>query len=77
MTQDEIFQRIKDERNYQDIKWGNSDHLNDEYNWAGYIGAYTNRSLVGFPGEDLQRREAFKQDMIKVAALAVAAAEKL
>lgn len=77
MGQDQIFEAIRQERTYQDQKWGATDNLNNEYNWAGYIGAYTNRSLIGYPGFDVARREQFKNDMIKVAALAVAAAEKL
>ena len=72
-----IFKQIKDERAYQDGKWKDTDLFNNEYNWAGYIGAYTNRSLIGFPGESAARREAFKRDMVKVAALAVAAIQNL
>lgn len=77
MTQEAVFEAIAKERDYQDAKWGDTDHLNNEYNWAGYIGAYANRSLIGTPGDDPARKAAFKKDMVKVAALAVAAIEKL
>lgn len=73
----EIFTQIEKERAYQDAKWGSTDNQNDPYNWGAYINAYTSRSLIGFPGDTKARREAFKADMIKVAALAVAAIEKL
>lgn len=77
MSRNGIFEAIEDERDYQSKKWGATDHLNNEYNWAAYIGAYANRSLIGHPGDDPARRKAFKRDMIKVAALAVAALETL
>lgn len=77
MNRFDIYQSIDNERAYQDAKWGDSDDQNTEYNWAAYIGAYTNRSLIGFPGQTPERREAFRKDMIKVAALAVAALERL
>lgn len=73
----DFFRDVDAERNYQHDRWGATDHLNDEFNWAAYIGAYTNRSLIGHPGNSPARREAFKQDMVKVAALALAAVENL
>lgn len=76
MTVDFLEEVLK-EREYQKTKWGATDHLNNEYNWAAYIGAYTNRSLIGFPGLSEDRKEAFRKDMIKVAALAFAAAQTL
>lgn len=72
----EILDQVANEREYQKTKWGGLDLYNDEYNYAAYIGAYANRSLVGEP-EIADRRAAFKADMIKVAALAVAAIENL
>jgi hypothetical protein len=77
MIKQDTLDAITKERQYQVNKWGNTDHLNTEYNWAAYIGAYTNRSLIGFPGEDEARKEAFRKDMIKVATLAIAAAESV
>lgn len=76
MERNEIFSAIVLERAYQDSKWSDTDSQNTVYNWAAYIGAYTNRSLVGYPGDDVARNEAFKKDMIKVAALAVAVLEQ-
>lgn len=73
----DILNDIANEREYQKTKWGDSDHLNNEYNYAGYIGAYANRSLIGYPGTTPERRKAFKADMIKVAAIAVAAIENI
>lgn len=77
MSRNMIWEAIDNEREYQQTKWGDTDKQNTEYNWAAYIGAYTNRSLIGYPGLDIERRRKFKQDMIKVAALAIAAIENL
>jgi hypothetical protein len=77
MINQDTLNAIKAERQYQIQKWGASDSLNTEYNWAAYIGAYTNRSLIGFPGLDEARKAAFRKDMIKVATLAIAAAESV
>ncbi len=74
---DEFFDKVTDERKAQVAKWGSSDHLNDVYNWGAYINAYTSRSLIGFPGNTDDRKQAFKADMIKVAALALAAYQNL
>lgn len=74
---DEFFDKVADERKAQLAKWGNSDNLNDVYNWGAYISAYTSRSLIGFPGATVERNAAFKADMIKVAALALAAYQNL
>ncbi len=70
---DDFFDKVAAERQYQLNKWGNTDIYNNEYNWAAYIGAYTNRSLIGTPGDSAARKDAFRADMIKVAALALAA----
>ena len=75
MNRQEFWTQVLQERDYQSIKWGDTDFLNNEYNWAAYIGAYTNRSLIGTPGDSIARKAAFKRDMIKVAALALAAIE--
>ena len=76
MKQSDIFDAITKERSYQDTKWGAiNDTQNTPYHWASYISAYTSRSLIGVPSED--KTEKFKADMIKVAALAVAALERL
>lgn len=73
----DFFDKVTAERLYQEQKWGATDDLNTEYNWAAYINAYASRNLIGTPGSNLERVMAFKQDMIKVAALAQAAYEKL
>lgn len=70
---DEFFDLVATERKAQLNKWGSTDHLNDVYNWGAYINAYASRSLIGFPGNTEERKAAFKKDMIKVAALALAA----
>lgn len=77
MLTEHFLTAVLKEREYQETKWGATDSLNTEYNWAAYIGAYTNRSLIGFPGLNEERKEAFRKDMVKVAALALAAAQKL
>jgi hypothetical protein len=82
MTKEEFLDAVQKERAYQETKWGATDHLNTEYNWAGYIGAYATRTLIGDPmgidpGIDRIRRMNFRADMVKVAALAMAAAESL
>ena len=44
MSINEIFNAIQAERAYQESKWAGTDQINNEYNWAAYIGAYTNRN---------------------------------
>lgn len=73
----QFYKEVDLERANQISKWGNSDHLNDVYNWGAYINAYASRSLIGFPGLTEERKAAFKADMVKVAALAKAAYETL
>ncbi len=65
------------ERERQRGLWGATDHLNTEYHWGAYINAYVSRSLIGHPGENEARRTAFKADMVKVAALALAAYDSI
>ena len=73
----DIYTKIQEEIAYQDSRWGNTDNQNTPYNWGAYINAYASLSLIGFPGDNEQRREAFKKDMIKVATLAIQAYNKL
>lgn len=64
------------ERGYQNQKFGPAfDDLNNPYNWAAYICQYATRHLIGDPM--LVNRELFRKDMVKVAAIAVAALEAL
>ena len=72
-----IYNEIQKEIDYQNAKWGATDNQNDVYNWGAYINAYASRSLIGAPGNTKERQEAFKKDMVKVAALAIQAYSKL
>lgn len=71
-----VLDLVMDERQYQINKWGNEfDDKNTPYNWMGYITHYASRNLAGDPnGVDLAK---FRTDMIKVAAMAVAAVEAI
>lgn len=74
MTTQTVLQEVAAERDYQNNKWGTSfDDKNTAYNWFGYIAAYGSRNLTGTPEDKFN--EAFRTDMLKVAALAVAAVE--
>jgi hypothetical protein len=57
----------------QEAHWGATDRLNTAYHWASYITHYATRNLAGNPNQF--DREKFAEDMVKVAALAVAALE--
>lgn len=71
-----VLEEVAKERAYQDSKWGEPfDDKNSPYNWMGYISHYGGRNLCGNPDDVLQKR--FRIDMIKVAALAVAAVESI
>lgn len=66
-----ILQTIKDERAYQDKKWGISfDDKNTKNDWVTYITMYASQGAK--MGESDAR---FRTMMLKVAALAVAAIE--
>jgi hypothetical protein len=68
------YDEIQAERAHQEQKWGNAfDDKNTPFNWAAYIGQYATRNLIGDP--DLVSPAKFRADMVKVAALAVAAIE--
>jgi hypothetical protein len=65
---------VQAERDYQTGKWGTSfDDQNTPHQWMAYISSYGSRHLAGNPA--LVDRAAFREDMKKVAALAVAAME--
>jgi len=69
-----VFDEIKAERKIQDKRFGTSfDDSNTPYNWAAFIGNYATRNLIGDPSSI--SIEKFRSDMVKVAALAVAAVE--
>ena len=64
-----VLGEIKAEREYQDNRWGTDfDDKNDLDNWIRYIVTYCGRASQGSP---LRQR----RDMMKVAAIAVAACE--
>lgn len=67
----QIFSEVEAERQHQEQKWGNDfDDRNTPYNWSAYIGRYATRNLIGEVDP-----AKFRADMVKVAALAVAAIE--
>lgn len=71
---EKIFKEIDAERDAQDAKWGAEfDDRNTAYNWAAYIAQYATRNLIGNPRAASE--VLFRADMVKVAALAVAAIE--
>jgi hypothetical protein len=75
MRQD-IFSEVSAERDVQDAKWGHKfDDRNTPYNWAAYIAQYATRNLIGDPYAVSDAK--FRVDMVKVAALAVAAIESI
>jgi len=67
-----IFEEIDAERHYQDAKWGiEFDKKNTLNDWWAYINYYFSRSAEMGNTKRQQRR-----DLVKVAALAVAALER-
>lgn len=77
MTTDAVLAEVKAERAYQDQKWGTTtDDINTPHHWAGYVSQYATRHLIGDPRNPVDL-VAFRADMVKVAALAVAAVEAL
>lgn len=71
-----IIKSIVAERQYQEAKWGNDfDDTNTNSQWANYISHYANRNLIGVKAD--QSDEAFRESMVKVATLAVAAIQAL
>lgn len=70
------YDEIKAERDHQNQKWGTAfDDKNTPYNWAAFIAQYATRNLIGDP--TAVSTEKFRADMVKVAALAVAAIEAI
>jgi hypothetical protein len=79
MTQNQILQEIKEEREHQDKKWGGPDHddLHSPYEWASFIITYLGQAVTYTVNEVDPKRamRSFRYNMIKVASLAVAAIE--
>lgn len=69
MTKGRIVKNILDERDYQDRKWGGEryDDKHNEHDWSAYI--------VEHLGKAITNPHTFRTQMVKVAALAVAAIE--
>ena len=77
---DSILNEIREERQHQDKKWGGPDHddRHSPYAWAAFLTVYLGQAVSDFVNEsgrpDSQLRK-FRFNMVKVAALAVAAIE--
>jgi hypothetical protein len=77
MNENYIFDEIRAERTHQVEKWGTKadDEINTPADWVSYIAHYgTTWFSGGFRPYSADTISAFRQSMIKVAALAVAAA---
>lgn len=71
-----VLNEVEKEREYQNQKWGTAfDDKNTPYNWSAYIGQYLTRHLIGDPAA--VKESDFRADLVKVAALAVAAIESI
>ncbi len=75
-----IYDEIETERKYQRKRWGNDadDTSNTPFHFASYIAHYATRWMAG-EWVPLRRgtTDAFRQAMVKVAAIAVAAIESV
>lgn len=79
-NQESIFQEIRLEREHQDKKWGGSEHDNEHgaYDWAAFITYYLGKSVelfVNEVGQPQGKLLMFRYNMVKIAALAIAAIE--
>lgn len=77
---EKILEEIREERKHQDKKWGgpNYDDQHDPYAWAAFVTNYLGQALSDFVNESGQyeaRYRKWRYNMVKVAALAVAAIE--
>lgn len=73
-----VYDEIKAEREYQDRRWGHAadDEKNDPNDWVAYISHHSTRWFNGgFSPYDAKTVLEFRQQMVKTAALAVAAVE--
>jgi len=71
-NQEKIIEEILAEREYQDHKWGGDEHddMHGSHDWVAFIIKHMGKAIT-WPWNG----EQFRSQMIKVAALAVAAAE--
>lgn len=80
MTRSAIFNAIDKEREYQETRWGNTadDTKNTPNDYAAYIAHHSTRWFTGgFAPYSQSAVDTFRAQMIKVAAIAVAAIESL
>lgn len=80
MADNFIIKEIVEERRYQDSRWGHEadDTLNRPNDWVSYISHHSTRWFNGgFEPYDVETVARFRRQMVKTAALAVAAIESL
>lgn len=80
MSREAIFAEIAAERDYQDNKWGTDkdDTLNEPNDWVAFIAHHSTRWFTGgFAPYKSSAVNTFRKQMIKVAAIALAAIESL
>lgn len=75
-----LYLEIADERSHQDKKWGGPEHDNHHttFEWVGFITYYLGKSIdciINNAGKEEHQLLLFRYNMIKVAALAIAAVE--
>jgi len=75
---EQIYADIQSERDYQKLKWGTDadDTINRPMDFVGYISHHSTRWFNGgFAPYTVDTLQNYRQEMVKVAALAVAAIE--
>lgn len=75
-----ILNEVNNERNYQVQRWGNDadDTVNEPNDFVSYITHYASRWFPGaFVPYETAAVDKFRESMIKVAAIAVAAVESI
>lgn len=80
MIEPELIDELKAEREYQVNKWGvkADDSLNTPWMWAAYIGQYATKWMRGtFLPLKPDVTDEFRNCMLKVATLAIAAIESI
>jgi hypothetical protein len=76
-----VLQEVKFERSYQDAKWGGPKHddTHSSFDWIVYLTKYLGQAVqfndVWTSGNEPQGHKIFRDAMLKIAALAVAAIE--
>ena len=79
-SQTSVYDEIRTERDYQQKRWGNAadDTVNTPNDWVSYIGHYATKWFPGgFTPYDVDTVDNFRESMVKVATLAVAAIESV